>query len=52
MLGVCELFGEIGLLTRHTHSASALTKSDCKLLRIDHTEFNLLSGKYPESVPF
>ena len=43
----CDIFGEIGLLTQRTRSASAITKSDCKLLRIDHVEFNLLAGKQP-----
>ena len=43
----CDIFGEIGLITQRTRSASAVAKSDCKLFRIDHVEFNLLAGKKP-----
>lgn len=46
-LGSCDIFGEIGLITQRTRSASAIARSDCKLLRIDHLEFNLLAGKHP-----
>lgn len=42
-----DIFGEIGLITQRTRSASAVAKSDCTLLRIDHIEFNLLAGKQP-----
>lgn len=48
-LGSCNIFGEIGLITQRTRSASAITRSDCKLLRIDHVEFNLLAGKHPRT---
>lgn len=43
----CDIFGEIGLITQRTRSASVLTKTDCKLFRIDHLEFNLLAGRQP-----
>ena len=43
----CDIFGEIGLITQRTRSASAIAHDDCKLLRIDHVEFNLLAGKHP-----
>ena len=43
----CDIFGEIGLLTQRTRSASAIAKTDCKLFRIDHVEFNLLTGRQP-----
>lgn len=46
-LGSCDIFGEIGLITQRTRSASTIARSDCKLLRIDHVEFNLLAGKHP-----
>lgn len=46
-LGSCDIFGEIGLITQRTRSASAIAKSDCNLLRINHVEFNLLGGKQP-----
>ena len=43
----CDIFGEIGLITQRTRSASAIAKTDCTLLRIDHVEFNFLAGKNP-----
>ena len=46
-LGSCDIFGEIGLITQRTRSASAIAKSDCHLFRIDHVEFNFLAGKSP-----
>lgn len=46
-LGPCDIFGEIGLITQRTRSASAVAKTDCKLFRIDHVEFNLLAGRHP-----
>ena len=47
MLSACDIFGEIGLITQHTRSASAIATTSCNLLRIDHNEFNLLIGKQP-----
>jgi len=46
-LNSCDIFGEIGLITQHTRSASAIAATSCNLLRIDHVEFNLLAGKHP-----
>jgi CRP-like cAMP-binding protein len=46
-LASCDIFGEIGLITQRTRSASALAKTDCRLFRIDHLEFNLLAGRQP-----
>jgi CRP-like cAMP-binding protein len=46
-LNPCDIFGEIGLITQRTRSASALAKTDCRLFRIDHVEFNFLAGKNP-----
>ena len=46
-LNGCDIFGEIGLITQHTRSASAIAATSCNLLRIDHVEFNLLAGKHP-----
>jgi CRP-like cAMP-binding protein len=46
-LNSCDIFGEIGLITQRTRSASAMAASSCNLLRIDHIEFNLLAGKHP-----
>jgi CRP-like cAMP-binding protein len=46
-LNSCDIFGEIGLITQRTRSASAIAHGNCKLLRIDHVEFNLLAGKHP-----
>lgn len=46
-LSPCDIFGEIGLITQRTRSASAVAKTDCKLFRIDHVEFNFLAGKNP-----
>ena len=43
----CDIFGEIGLITQKTRSANAIAQSSCKLLRIDHTDFNFLLGKQP-----
>lgn len=43
----CDIFGEIGLITQKTRSAHAVAQSNCKLLRIDHTDFNFLLGKHP-----
>ncbi|MCW8854877.1 MAG: cyclic nucleotide-binding domain-containing protein [Gammaproteobacteria bacterium] len=43
----CDIFGEIGLITQQTRSASAIAQSSCKLLRIDHTDFTFLLGKHP-----
>ena len=43
----CDIFGEIGLITQRPRSASVIANSDCKLFRIDHVEFNFLSGKQP-----
>lgn len=43
----CDIFGEIGLITQQTRSANAIAQSNCKLLRIDHTDFNFLLGTHP-----
>ena len=43
----CDIFGEIGLITQKTRSANAIAQSNCKLLRIDHIDFNFLLGKQP-----
>ena len=42
-----DIFGEIGLITQQTRSASAIAQSSCKLLHIEHTEFNFLLGTQP-----
>ena len=46
-LNSCDIFGEIGLITQRTRSASIIARTHCNLLRIDHIEFNLLAGKNP-----
>ncbi len=46
-LNPCDIFGEIGLITQRTRSASVLAKTDCRLFRIDHVEFNFLAGRSP-----
>lgn len=46
-LSSCDLFGEIGLITQQTRSASAITLTDSKLLKINHVQFNLLIGTHP-----
>lgn len=46
-LSSCDLFGEIGLITQQTRSASAITLTACKLLKINHVQFNLLTGTHP-----
>ncbi|MDH5471731.1 MAG: cyclic nucleotide-binding domain-containing protein [Gammaproteobacteria bacterium] len=43
----CDIFGEIGLITQKTRSANAIAQASCKLLRIDHTNFNFLLGTHP-----
>lgn len=43
----CDIFGEIGLITQRTRSASVIAGSDCRLFRIDHIEFNFLAGRQP-----
>jgi len=42
-----DIFGEIGLITQQTRSASAIAQSSCKLLHIEHTDFNFLLGTHP-----
>ncbi|RDH81505.1 MAG: hypothetical protein DIZ80_15610 [endosymbiont of Galathealinum brachiosum] len=46
-LGNCDIFGEIGLITQRTRSASAVSLCESSLLCIHHIEFNLLAGKHP-----
>ena len=46
-LNSCDIFGEIGLITQRTRSATVNALTSCNLLRIDHVEFNLLAGKHP-----
>ena len=43
----CDIFGEIGLITQQTRSASAIAQSSCQLLHIEHTDFNFLLGSHP-----
>jgi len=43
----CDIFGEIGLITQQTRSATAIAQSSCKLLHINHTDFNFLLGTHP-----
>lgn len=44
---VNETFGEIGLITQNTRSATALSKSKCNMLKMNHLEFNTLLGTHP-----
>ena len=42
-----ESFGEIGLITQNTRSASAQATETSKLLALNHAEFNRLLGTHP-----
>ena len=42
-----ETFGEIGLITQNTRSATALSTSECSMLKLNHREFNTMLGTYP-----
>lgn len=42
-----EIFGEIGLITQNTRSATAICKTSSHMLVINHHEFNFLLGKHP-----
>ena len=46
-LGSSDIFGEIGLITQRTRSASVIATSNCQLFRINHVEFNFLAGRNP-----
>lgn len=46
-LNSCDIFGEIGLITQRTRSASATCMEPCSLLSIHHVDFNMLAGKHP-----
>lgn len=42
-----ETFGEIGLITQNTRSATALSVMPCNMLTFNHADFNRLLGTYP-----
>lgn len=42
-----ETFGEIGLITQNTRSATALSTEKSSMLQMNHVEFNTLLGTHP-----
>ena len=46
-IGVNETFGEIGLITQNTRSATALSVEKSNMLKMNHLEFNTLLGTHP-----
>jgi len=46
-MGVNETFGEIGLITQNTRSATALSVEKSNMLKMNHVEFNTLLGTHP-----
>jgi len=46
-MNVNETFGEIGLITQNTRSASALSVTPCSMLKLNHVEFNTMLGTHP-----
>lgn len=46
-LGPCSFLGEIGLVAKKPRSATAVAKTDCKLVPIDQKRFNFLVQQTP-----
>lgn len=46
-IDVNETFGEIGLITQNTRSATALSTEKSNMLKMNHLEFNTLLGTHP-----
>lgn len=42
-----ETFGEIGLITQNTRSATALSTEPSSMLKLNHVEFNTMLGTHP-----
>lgn len=42
-----EMFGEIGMVTQNLRSATAQASSDCAVLEISNSDYNMLLGKHP-----
>lgn len=47
MIGVNETFGEIGLITQNTRSATAHSTESSNMLKMNHVDFNTLLGTHP-----
>lgn len=41
------MFGEIGMITNNLRSATAQASTDCAVLEISNSDYNMLLGKYP-----
>ena len=42
-----EMFGEIGMVTNNLRSATAQASTDCAVLEISDSDYNMLLGKHP-----